>query len=321
MINEHKLRHWLTQKLQQEESFEKVTLVHMSEFGPELVSSWPIQAVDNLDVLVITLGEAIKESANENLEAYDGQQRYHVRALDGQDQELATHVFKLDGGHDGSLVEMGSNELFQPGQEPPTEKGLMAQLMRHLETKDRALTNIMGVTIDGLISENKSLRANQEINDARRVEVFDRLENAKSQEHEREQDALEQEAMRVMKKQALEKALAYAPAIIGHLSQGKGPLADAAKTAQDTQQPQQSSSVNGYTVTQYQDWLRDVVKVIGGIARLKEAYDDEHHDTINDLLGVGTDPENVEDFREKFNVYIEALPAELHADLATNLSQ
>ncbi len=323
-MNEFKLRSWLMQRLQQEVECEKFALMHMADFGVELVCAWPVEPNDNLDAEVLRIADAVRTSANDNLEAYEGQQRYQVRALDVKGDELATHTFKLDGGEEATMVRHGDGGLFDAGEEPPTERGLLAQLMRHLERKEHTINNMLGITVDGLMSENRSLRASQDKNDERRIQIHEKLEDLSSMQHEREEDAADREAQRAMKSKALEQALAHAPALFNHLLKGKGPVAQAAATTQQVAEQQQlaqeGAAVNGYTVEQCQVWLRDVVKTVGGITRIKDDYDEEHHETINALLGVGEDPEDVPAFRALFDEFMQSLPTSLQGDLANNLS-
>jgi hypothetical protein len=315
------------QRLQQEADCEKIALFHLADFGAEMVCSWTIEPNENLDAEIIRIADAIRTASNDNLEAYEGDQRYQVRALDSRGEPLATHSFKLHGGEEASMVHRGgSGDLFNPGDEPPTDKGLMAQLMRHVERKESSINNMLGIVVDGLISENRSLRANQEKADDRRIEYFEKLETLSGLQHERDEDAADRDAHRVMKGKALEHAITYFPVLASHLLKGKsvGPVAQAVATAErageESRNPREPI-INGYTVAQCQGWLREIVKAVGGIGRVKGDYDDEHVDTIDNLLGVGDDPESLEAFRELFRTFIDALPQSMHADLAEKLSQ
>ena len=138
-------------------------------------------------------------------------QRYCVLAyVKGNAAPSARFVFRLKGETDIDLDD-------ESGEEAPTTKGLLAQLMRHNEAIMRlalqgstAHTNIMTRQMEA------TNRTNEHLLDER-TKMFAALEEAKSTEHVRTMDLMLTTGEQERKDKALEKMMSLVPLVVNRL--------------------------------------------------------------------------------------------------------
>ena len=102
------------------------------------------------------LAERFKRKIENHAQGLGGLQQYVVQAFYGKPEPEAKHYVRcLDG-------EMSTGDEFHT--EGPTEKGILAQMMRHTEHKDQMLMQMIRATVGGWAEERHKLQS--EVNDA-----------------------------------------------------------------------------------------------------------------------------------------------------------
>lgn len=134
---------------------------------------------DNID----SFTDDIIARAQSDADGMGGVQRYELHILTKEKRISARFAFRMRGD-DESVDEVG-------GDEAPSMKGLLTQLMRHNEQQNRtmvsgigAIVGMMHRTLESLSEENVNLRDERR----RNLELID---NARGREHEREIELLE----------------------------------------------------------------------------------------------------------------------------------
>lgn len=111
----------------------------------------------------------------------------------------------------------------ESGEEAPTSKGLLSQLMRHNEANNRALVGSVGVMMGRMANQMESLaRVNEKLMDDR-LKMFEILEEAHSRKHERDIERLQLESDEKRKDKLFEKASMLIPVILSKLTGGAIP--------------------------------------------------------------------------------------------------
>jgi hypothetical protein len=171
---------------------------------PELFEG--LAAVEGLAGEVIRLSFEHAESFGGGKHRFEIRTRQHL----GGKQRLSfiQYVDDADAGSDGD--------------EPPTERGVLSQVMRHQEVTQRTLTSTFQValgTMSRMVSdmseENRALRID-------RTRHLDELEAARNQQNERDLEAHLAASADQRKDLALEKILAFLPIAAGRLLGGGG---------------------------------------------------------------------------------------------------
>lgn len=139
-----------------------------------------------------------------------GKHRFEVRVTQhlGSRPKMSFMMFaESDGGSGEGLSE----------DEPPTERGVLAQSMRHLEVTQRTLTTVyqsalgtMSSMIRDMSDENRTLRTD-------RAKHLSELENARNEQTERELAAHLAASAEERKDMALQKVLAFLPVAASRL--------------------------------------------------------------------------------------------------------
>lgn len=175
----------------------------------------------------------------------EGRHRFMVRAHKHVGGYL-THAFAIlpsfqsadqalvAGGGSGG----GSTEL------APTQSGLVSQLMRHLENRDRNAREMMQSYINGMThqavqqrEEIDSLRSQLAAQQKERMEWLDTIEQARSQDHQRQIEALTATSREERKSHAAKKIINLLPVALSHWMSSK------------TKKKNANGEVNGTPVT------------------------------------------------------------------------
>lgn len=136
--------------------------------------------VDNLHTLVDDVLQRAQNDAN----GIGGVQRYELQVFDGGKKVSARFAFRLQGEDEGVDPAVS-------GEETATSKGLLTQLMRHLEQQNR--TN--GSAIGAVVSMMQKTMERQETTIERLLEERERdrerIESARGSEHQRELELMD----------------------------------------------------------------------------------------------------------------------------------
>lgn len=158
--------------------------------------------VENLATDVIRLAEEHADSFS------GGSHRYELRTQQHMGKRVK-HAFRI-------LVE-GDSDGPSGGEDPPTEKGLVGQLMRHLEFEKRNGAMIVQSTIGTLsrmvadfAEENRALRRDKN-------EAASELEAARSMQDQRDLDGLRQVNADRRKEMVAEKIMTFLPVVAARM--------------------------------------------------------------------------------------------------------
>jgi len=162
------------------------------------------------------LASTVYEEARNTAAAFPGPQSYMLTAHDKEDRDsaspLATMGFRVDATEGGALA--GEHV----GSEPPTSEGLQAQLMRHIENKERTINSMFGSVISYLVRDNEKKSEQLDALLATRLEMVKTMEELAGEKHIRDLEWREQEEGAARKKELFEKIMQYVPVAINKLS-------------------------------------------------------------------------------------------------------
>lgn len=296
-----RLHKWIVERLEQVPPAEFFSLYHASAEGmSELLARVRVAQPGEdreaeLEAEAERLNRDLGHAARAHVEAFEGtRQRYKVTAEAGNDL-LGTFAFLLGARQPSSDVQLS---------EPVNEKGLLGQLMRHNETQARTMQEIITATIMPVIEENRQLRRQRDSDEDRRVETFRVWEELHSQSHERSIELKDIEQSREWKNKALEALFStWIPEVIKRIDvrRGVGSL------------PAPSP------VSQCQARFRDVVRVIEK-KTLVDSLSLDSQTKLDSLLGLGKDPENIEEFRTWLIEVWQELPKEVSDAIGNHLA-
>lgn len=167
----------------------------------------PEQGFDNDSLLVFS--QEILSRAQTDADGMGGVQRYALHANDSQ-KSVGRCTFRLRGAEDEFDDSIG-------GEEAPTMRGLLQQLMRHNEANARTLNlsfqGIMGSMVRRIESQDRLIESLVE----KRHQDLAIIEDAKSQQHERDMDALLASNSEERKDKLVEKLSLMLPVALNHL--------------------------------------------------------------------------------------------------------
>jgi hypothetical protein len=169
----------------------------------------------------------------------EGRHRFVVRVIQHYGTRL-THSFAVlpsfdseDADADRSLVIAGEGSGASGGGQitaQPNATGIIGQLMRHLEQRDRHQEKMLGQFLGAMTNqaavlreENSSLRDQLAAKDQQFVEWRKQIEEAQSLEHERQIEARVVDAREERKTMATKKITGLLPVLISKMSTPSGP--------------------------------------------------------------------------------------------------
>lgn len=160
------------------------------------------------------MASTLYEEARTTAAAFPGPQRFIVTAHTKDDADNTSPITTM-----GFTVE-NNDEGFagQAGSEPPTSEGLLAQLMRHNETKDKALAAMFGTVTSYLVRDNEKKAEQIEHLLGLRSQMIETMEDLQSQKHQRDLETKAQEESDTRKKDLFGKIMTYLPVAVNHLA-------------------------------------------------------------------------------------------------------
>lgn len=165
---------------------------------------------DAVDALATDIVEEVELHAS----GMGGVQRYVLSAYfeDSKDEAGATLPFRF----------VGHDERYDESEgESPTPMGLVAQTQRHLENVMRIHHATEKATMMTLARQNEILAEQNERLIRDRIEYFDKLEQARTLEHDRLLATAEHESSEARKNQLMEKAMLLLPVAVNRLAGAK----------------------------------------------------------------------------------------------------
>lgn len=238
------------------------------------------------------------QAASEHADAFEGRQRFRLIASAGEG-EVGTLVFAIGKGATGAAF----SQKTDLGES--TERGLLAQLMRH--NQQLAAINVESVqsVLGPLISENQDLRKRIGEVEERRIEWFEALESLGGKKHERELEAVEAGARAEFRNRMMNGlADKWIPELLAKLQSG----ASAAPALPASRGEVEDAS----------ELVRSVLGTIDKPALLRQ-LDSGEQATLDGLCGIGVAPATLDDFRARLRGIWLELPDEVASDLTTQI--
>lgn len=340
MDSDVKMEKWIRERIETLPAAHYFVLVHASsEFGgmggePLLRLSVGEDAMSgNAEAEATNFSKQVLEHARNHVDAFDGlKQRYKIFANDDEERVIAAYPFQLGSRMASHAVDHS---------EMPTDRGLLAQLMRHNDRKDELFMHLSQGVFGALISENQNLRAQRDKAEETRAQYYELTEELVSRKHERELEisTFQREEGR---KDQLVKALitTYGPEILKQLNipkllKGGGGANGAAASAGGAHGAHGTHGSNGHgaathataqttagesggsagptaeseRVAEGQAAIRGVFKLLDRHT-LFETLDRHHRAMLDDCLGLGSDPSTVGELAEKLSTVWAELPEE-----------
>jgi hypothetical protein len=166
---------------------------------------------------IATFADMIIAAAQSDADGMGPQvQRYVLVSFTKDGDESARQVFRLRG-------EADSFDETEAGEEPPTQRGHLAQLMRHNEATNRALVGSFSTMLNSMNRrmENQDRTIERLVED--REKGWKALEDARSMQHERDMHRMEIEYSEKRKDKAFDKMALLLPALLSHFTKGAIP--------------------------------------------------------------------------------------------------
>jgi len=283
---EKKIANWLRNRLEAIPSAGRFELTHQADMGEEtttLLRLEPGSGDGEAHSRARELSEQIVEAATEHANAYEGKQRYRVLALEAETfEELGVYVFALGLG--------GGIARSEPGE--PTERGLLAQLMRHNQHLAQINVEQSQAVNQALIAENRDLRGRVQQVEAQRAEWFELLETMHSARHQRELEMMAEAGRKENRDKAIRLLMQYVPELVKKIDLGALGVGNA----------------NVKLPAPKPDPLADAHEKMRRVWRLLDRdwiagrLDEENRARVDALLGIGDKLETVEDFATKLGV-------------------
>lgn len=167
---------------------------------------------DDPDHLSETANEIISR-AEEDANGMGGIQRYVLNLYESTNPKSAARFPFRIRGQDEEFDDGGAG-----GEEAPTSKGLLQQLMRHNEANSRTMTVAIGGIVNALVRRLDASDARVEKLMEQRYQMYETLEASMSQQHMRDMEMLQQDASEKRKEQVFGKLMLLLPAVLNKLS-------------------------------------------------------------------------------------------------------
>lgn len=174
--------------------------------GTRPLERWSVKPGQYSDDDIATLASEIVELATDDAQAYSTPSRYVVYLEHGGELVSTSGTFRLRG-----------SEADAEATEPANATGLQAQLMRHLEARDRTMMQSINGLIGTMVSERESLAMREERSIERERKAILELEELVSARAERELATKQAEFDREFRTKALDKASILMPVIANRL--------------------------------------------------------------------------------------------------------
>lgn len=154
--------------------------------------------------------QEILSRAQTDADGLGGVQRYVIQAYDVAKTSVGRYAFRLRGQED-------ENDDSMSGEEAPTMRGLLQQLMRHNEANARTMNLMFQSNVSSLVRRIESQDRLIEGLVEQRHKDLSIIEEAKSQQHERDMQLLLTENAENRKDKLVEKLALMMPVALNHL--------------------------------------------------------------------------------------------------------
>lgn len=164
-------------------------------------------------------------------------QRYIIQAytLEDEREPFATHAFVIQGRAAKVLTGSGTN--------PATEKGALGQIMRHAESKERAMMAMVESTTGRLIKRNEVLEERVQAGLAQQMRCFEMMQDLADRKHQRELETAKETRSAQRLDEMLTLLTSMAPILLQKFLIGDKPVASL-PGAQIRRSPRETAIMN-----------------------------------------------------------------------------
>lgn len=212
----------------------------------------------NSDNILLFVDEILSRAQSDADSLGSKTQRYTLIAAELGQKDGARFNFRVKGE--------GDDEDDDGGGEPATEKGIITQQMRHNEALMRMLVQATGTMVNGMARRLDAAEKQTEMLITQRHEHLRVLEDAKTQQHERDVQMLLTSGQEERKNALLKRAETLFPLVLNKLS-GKplipeGPEANVMRALANSLTPDQLQAMAPLLTTEQQILLMTILKAM-----------------------------------------------------------
>lgn len=259
------------------------------------------------------IASKVVDEAREHSETFEGRQRYKLIA-ENQDESLGQLTFTF-----GAKTKDGPNGPEVTESFPANSQGLLGQMMNYNIRITGMLEDLVKATVSPMVEENRALRSERDLVAQRRLDLFRTIESLEGRKQERDIAMREFESSQARRDRLAQKLVdellpEAAKAVIAGLA-SKGIIGSSAGTETEAE-----TLLNGTAVPHMQSEFREIYKVIDRGA-VQGALSEPDLAALDNLLGVGTDPESKVAFTTELNRLWGELPKDVTDGIGAMLSK
>lgn len=204
------LRSELTKIRSKDKQIAKFVLRHASPGAKgNDVESWDHDERLELDQIEMLAAEISGRAQTDADGLGSGVHRYTLQTVLNKGVNGNRFVFRVRAN------ETGDDEV--AGEDSPTQKGLLGQLMRHNEANNRTLHTALGGIVSMMSRQMVSMGERMQSLEAERATTFLALEAAKTEAHDRDMDAMKTLEDEKRKGQAFDKLMQLGPVVVNRI--------------------------------------------------------------------------------------------------------
>lgn len=277
-----KVGNWIRHRIEMVPAAARFELAHSPDTGEEssILGKFEATSGESSHERARELSELIYEQAEEHSQAYEGRQRYKLHAYSRDEDEVGVYVFAI------GLSGMARAE---PGE--PSERGLLAQLMRHNQMLAQINVEQSQAVNSALIAENRDLRSRVDRVEGQRQEWFELLENLHSERHLREMEMLQQSQAAENKAKVVSILARYIPEAMKQIGGGSR------SPGSPKQETKQLAPAKSDPLADAHDKMRRVWRLLDR-DWIAGHLDEQNRERVDRLLGIGEPIASLEDFAD-----------------------
>lgn len=316
MSEEKRIARWLRCQLQDVPPAVRFALSHKGEDGEVETLTKSQSGKGDLSERADAIAAKIWETATHHQECFAGKQRYKLTAFTTNDENAGD-----DGGSDSLSFALGVDG-FKVDPSEPNERGIIQALMATVRQQNQMILENAAAVSRPLQEENKALRERLSHVEQYQIEAIEVLEEVRTMKHQRDLELLRAGSDVDMRQQMFKEFRQHAPMLLKAFAGGKTEAPNGNANAGDGKAEKAlppAASPNTASVGHYQRILRDVWRVVDRgpvLACLTSAECAE----LDNLLGLGTDPSSVEEYRENMRKLWSKLSEEVSDALIAKLA-
>jgi hypothetical protein len=183
----------------------------------DITEALTVNELDNLASIIVARAQLDADGIGPSV------QRYTLTSYIENSEEPSGRInFRLRGASDVDI----DGDSFEVTEDNATSKGLMTQLMRHIEQNNRTMSMTMGAVLTSMARRMESADRTVEKLLSERLQSFEILEEALGRKHEREMESERERAKDQRIAFGMQKVSMLIPVILDKVSGGKSAKSD-----------------------------------------------------------------------------------------------